>query len=166
MRHRIVTLVALALLSTAGCTSVTPHVDPDHLPPRQPLAPAGGEAPSPLESRSPAVQPPARDALVKSSTGKPKAKGRKNTKANNSPPRRAESAVVDHTRPAPAPSRPQANRAPAPRPAAQQPERHAAPVAPRSIPSRKAYDGKVACRMAEGVAAPALVSLCRDQFGR
>jgi hypothetical protein len=168
VRRAIVTLVALALLSTTGCTSVTPTVDPDHLPPRQPLAPAGGEAPSPVASRPPAVQPSARDALVKSSTGKPKAK--KSTKAKQKktqPPHRTKPAVVDHERPAPAPPPRPVHRAPAPpRPAAQRPERRPAPVAPRPARPRQTYDGRVACQMATGVADPALVSLCRKQFGR
>lgn len=170
MRRRIVTLVALALLSTAGCTSVTPHVDPDHLPPRQSLAPAGGEAPSPVASRPPAVQPSARDALVKSSTSKTKPKGKKGMKAEKKvPPRRAAPAVADHTRPAPAPPRPPVHRAPAPpRPAAQCPERRPDPVVlrPTQPRPRQTYDGRVACRMANGVADPALVALCRQQIGR
>jgi hypothetical protein len=165
VRRAVVTFVALALLSATGCTSVRPHVDPDHLTPRQSLAPAEGKAPSPVTSRTPAVQPPARDALVKSSTDKPKPKGTKDTKAKATP-RRAVPAVVDHTRPAPTPPRPPVRRAPVPpRPTVQRPERPAQ-VAPRPTRPRQTYDGRVACRMADGVADPALVALCRDRFGR
>lgn len=166
VRRRIVTLVALALLSTAGCTSVRPQVDTGHLPPRQPRASAGGEAPSPVASRTPAVQPSARDALVKSSTGRGEPKGRKDTKAEVKAPRSAEPAVVDRQRPAPVPPRPPVQRAPTPpRPAAQRPERSPDPVAPHPARPRQTYDGRVACQMAEGVADPAVVALCREQFG-
>ncbi|MFE6164208.1 hypothetical protein ACFQ7F_35420 [Streptomyces sp. NPDC056486] len=170
MHHRIMTLAALALLSTAGCASVTPGAAPDRLPPRQSLAPTGGKVPVPLESRSPAVQPSARDALVESSTGKPRGeRGRevsKDTEDKEVTPHREEPAAVDHTRPAPAPPRPPVHRAPPPRPAAQRPQQRPEPVAPRPARPRPTYDGKVVCRMADGVADPATVALCRDQLGR
>jgi hypothetical protein len=138
-------VVTLALLNTAGCTSVTPHVDPDHLPPRQSLAPAGGQAPAPAVSRIPAVQSPAREALIKSSTGKPKEK--KDTKGKEkAPPRRAEPAVVDHTRPAPAPPPPPVHLAPTPpRHTVHRPVRRPDPTTPRPARPRQTYDGKIAC---------------------
>ncbi|MFF1698117.1 hypothetical protein ACFVXC_31620 [Streptomyces sp. NPDC058257] len=168
MHRRIITFVALALLSTAGCASVTPGADPDRLPPGRSLAPTGGTAPSPIASRSPAVQPSARDALVESSTGKPRGrKAEKVTAAKEATRRREEPAAVGHKRPAPAPPRPPVHRAPAPaRSTAQRPPQRPAPVAPRPARPRQTYDGKVVCRMADGVADPATVALCRDQLGR
>ncbi|MEU6763321.1 hypothetical protein ABZ916_12450 [Streptomyces sp. NPDC046853] len=160
------TLVALALLSTAGCTSVTP---PDRLPPRQPPGPAGGAPPSLSGPRTPAaVQPSARDALVKSSMGsaKPK-KPEKLSKSRQTAPRPEKPAAVDYQRPAAAPPRSPAHRAPAPpRPVTQRPERRPEPVTPRPARPRQTYDGKIVCRMANGVADPATVALCREQLGR
>ncbi|MGW6057912.1 hypothetical protein [Streptomyces sp. NPDC055189] len=156
------TLVALALLSTAGCTSVSP----DRLPPRQLPAPAGGAPPSLSVPRTPAaVQPSARDALVKSSTGTPKPE--KPRKPRRQEPGTGKPAAVAHERPAPAPPRPTAHRTPPPpRPASRRPERRPEPVAPRPARPRQTYDGKVVCRMANGVADPATVALCREQLGR
>ncbi|MEV8313993.1 hypothetical protein AB0Q95_07440 [Streptomyces sp. NPDC059900] len=157
------TLVALALLSTAGCTSVTPQ---DRLPPRQPPAPAGGAPPSLSGPRTPAVvQPSARDALVKSGTGS--AKPGKAPRPRPKAPRREKPAAVTGTRPAPAPPRPTAHRTPAPpRPVTQRPQRRPEPVTPRPARPRQTYDGKIVCRMANGVADPATVALCREQLGR
>lgn len=167
VHRRIVTLVALALLSTAGCTSVTPGADPGRLSPRGPLWPAGGEAPSPLKSLTPAaVQPPARDALVRSGMGKPKSK--RGEEATEKAPRRVKPVTVDHSRPTPTPpARRPVHRAPAPhRPAAQRPERSPEPAAPRPARPRQTYDGEMVCRMADGVTDPATVALCRGQLGR
>ncbi|MGW5868665.1 hypothetical protein ACWFRJ_41685 [Streptomyces sp. NPDC055239] len=164
MHRRIIAFVALALLSTAGCASVTPGADPDRLPPRQSLAPTGGKVPSPIESRSPAVQPSARDALVESGTSKPQGrKAHTAADAKEVAPRREATAGVGHKRPAPAPPRAPVHRAPAPaRSTVQRPEH----VAPRPVLPRQTYDGKVVCRMADGVVDPATVELCRDQLGR
>ncbi|WP_190086063.1 hypothetical protein [Streptomyces longisporoflavus] len=160
------TLVTLALLTTAGCTSVTP---PDRLPPRQPPAPAGGGPPSLSGPRTPpAVQPSARDALVKSSTRKPKPAKAQSPRSKTPAPKKP--AAVDYRHPAQTPPRPPVppvRRTPAPpRPVTQQPQRRPEPVTPRPVRPRQTYDGKIVCRMANGVADPATVALCREQLGR
>ncbi|MFC8130124.1 hypothetical protein [Streptomyces sp. NPDC057302] len=160
----MVTLVAFALLSTAGCTSVAPGGVPDRLPVGRELVPPDGEAPTTPEPHTPAVQPSARDALVNSGarTSKGSKAGKAREAGGGAPRHEKKPAAVARERPAPAPPRTPARRAPAPPPP---PARRPAPVAPRPAWPRQTYDGKVVCRMAEGVADPATVALCREQLG-
>lgn len=157
MRRRFVTLVVLALLSTAGCTSVAPRPAPS-------LKPAGGQAPASREAHAPATQPSARDALVRSGTGRPKSK--EDRKDAEPPPRRQAAAADREPPPTPPPRAPVQRAAPPPQPVTQRPERRPKPAAPRPPRQRKTYDGKIVCDMAKGVTDPTTVALCRGSLGQ
>lgn len=170
MRRRLLALVVLTLLSTAGCTSVKPGLAPPLTPA---VTPAGGQAQAPREAHVPVSQPSARDALVQSGAGRPESekdgKDRKDD-AEKVPPRQTP-AVVDREPAEPAPPRPPVQRAPAPpKPVTQRFERRPEPAAPRPPHPhprpRKTYDAKIVCDMAEGVTDRATVALCRGSLGR
>ncbi|MFH9673029.1 hypothetical protein ACH4L5_12295 [Streptomyces sp. NPDC017405] len=150
MPRRLLPLLVAALVSVAGCTTVSPAAPPDAGARR---AQTSGPAATPSGLPAPVRESRSGAALVRTGHGGPDRAAR--------PPRDSAS----HDRPAPA-GPPRATIPAAPRARAERPERRA-PVRqrlPRPRPSAAARMRDL-CRRADGMASPAIVRLCRDTFG-
>ncbi|MEU2222964.1 hypothetical protein [Streptomyces sp. NPDC018347] len=152
MSPRLLPLLLAALVSVAGCTTVTPGSPPDAAGTALP-ADATVRAPAP---RSPAHEPSPRTALVRTGHGHPDRPGPTASRgaASGAGPGRA--APPRSTGPAAPPSRHPERRSPAGRPA------HRARPASRPSGADRMSD---LCRQADRMAAPKLARLCHDTYG-
>ncbi|MFH9401150.1 hypothetical protein [Streptomyces sp. NPDC017638] len=152
MPRRLLPLVVAALVSVAGCTTVTPGPDPAPAGSRRALPPNAPAVPSVL--RAPAGDPADRAALVRTGKGHPDRPGpaaRTRGPASGAPASAA---------PPPAAAPP----ARAPRAEHRPSGRHPAPR-PRTVSRPPAAVMRDLCRRADGVAAPEVVRLCRKTYG-
>ncbi|MGV9757930.1 hypothetical protein ACWDUC_19175 [Streptomyces tricolor] len=158
MSRRLLPLLAAALMSVAGCTTVSSAPAPDAARPRHSLAPGTAVRPSVLQE--PVREPHGQAALVRTGHAHREKPGA------TAPPRRAPGPVRRPVPAAPpraaAPAAPPARR---PRPEHRPPARHPAPrPRPASRPPAAVHMRDL-CRRADGVAAPEIVRLCRDAWG-
>ncbi|MEU6666876.1 hypothetical protein [Streptomyces sp. NPDC046727] len=158
MPRRLLPLLLAALVSVAGCTTVSSAPAPDTAPSRRPLAPEPAVRPSVLQD--PVREPSARAALVRTGHKQPKeSDSAAAPRRSLQPGRRPVPAVPPR---AAAPAAPPVRHA---RPERRPPVRH---PAPRPRPASRppvAVGMPDLCRQADGVAAVAIVQLCQDSFG-
>ncbi|WP_307787266.1 MULTISPECIES: hypothetical protein [Streptomyces] len=153
MSRRLLPLLVAALMSVAGCTTVSSRPTPGAAPERHPAA-----RPSVLQA--PPREPSARAALVRTGHGRPAGHGTAAEHTRNPGPGRRRVPATPPRAQAPAappvlrhrPERPPVRRRPAPR--------------PRPASRRPAVTHmRDLCRQADGVAAPEIARLCHDTYG-
>ncbi|MFF5327928.1 hypothetical protein [Streptomyces rubradiris] len=152
MPRRLLPLVVAALVSVAGCTTVDPAPHPGAAGSRRALPPDAAARPS--VPRTPASEPAAGAALVRTGDGPP---GRPGPAARTRGP-------VSGGGPAPAVPR-TAPAAPAPQPRAKRRPPAGPAPRPRTASRPPAAVMRDLCRRADGVAAPEIVRLCRETYG-
>ncbi|MFF8999810.1 hypothetical protein ACF1GW_14740 [Streptomyces achromogenes] len=152
-RRLLPLVVAAALVSVAGCTTVDPVPRPGAAGSRSALPPDTAARPSVL--RAPVSEPATGVALVRTGDRHPDRPG---------PEARTRGPASGG---GPAPAAPRTTpAAPAPRPRAERhsPVRHRAPR-PRTASRPPAAVMRDLCRRADGVAASEIVRLCRETYG-
>ncbi|MFJ8857707.1 hypothetical protein ACIRD8_04665 [Streptomyces sp. NPDC102451] len=147
-------LVLVALLSTAGCVSVRTEAER----PAPSASARPGNAPAAQASTAPAAPPAVHDALGKADEGTDRTRdGKRKKEKGVRAPARAEAGAppagqeARNQPPHVAPARPEA-----PRPAAP----------PRRSQPRQTYDMRTVCATGRGVASAEIVDLCRTTYGR
>ncbi|WP_234317280.1 hypothetical protein [Streptomyces sp. NRRL WC-3744] len=154
MPRRLLPLLVAALVTVAGCTTVSSVPPPDAARPRRSLAPDTAVRPSVLQE--PVAAPSGYAALVRTGHGPRSSAG----------PRRGH-----RTGPGPVPASPPRAVAPAAPPVRHPRPEHRTPVRrpvrrprPASRPPA-AVRMRDLCRQADGVTTPEIARLCHDTFG-
>ncbi|MFF8732390.1 hypothetical protein ACF073_38910 [Streptomyces sp. NPDC015171] len=156
MPRRLLPLLVAALISAAGCTTVSSAPAPGPAP----RSPAAGPVVRPTVLRAPVKEPSAYAALVRTGRDRPAGPAEPAAPGRG---RRPAPALVP-----PAPSRAAAPAAPPvrhPRPERRTPVRR--PAQRRGPAARPAatLTMRDLCGQADGLAAPGVVQLCHDAFG-